>query len=226
MKRAQTLTPQRLAEFPRHFRVGQFQPPPAIEHHRANVERIGAAMFADLGAHNAVAAAAFITSRNYRCRSAPRPAAASAASRSLPHPVRDRRRHGAAQHCRRRDGNPPPVRQHDRIELHHIRRFAAVGLDDRRQLLRVRKSRGERHETRRGLRGGLGLRRLPHLLRAARRRTGAPLAPGLAQPWACGIGGAAHSPPPEVAASAATFPAPLHRARLRLRQRNRNNNCV
>ena len=80
----------------------------------ADVEGVGAAVFGQLGAGDAIAAAAFEGIEIVE--NADDAAEACGQRRHVgADPVRHRRRHGAAQDRRRLHGNLPPVRQHHRL---------------------------------------------------------------------------------------------------------------
>ena len=96
---------------------------------RANVERVGAAVFGQSGAGHAVAAAAF-----ERIEIVEIADGAAEACRQRRHvgadPVGDRRRHRAAQDRRRLHRDPPLVRQHHGLQPHQILAAAAAGALD------------------------------------------------------------------------------------------------
>ncbi len=118
-----------LAQLPRHRAVGQRNRSAVGELDGANVERIGAAMFGQDGADDAVAAAAF--ERVEIVEVGDDAAEASCQRRHVgADPVGDRRRHGAAEDRRRLDRDPALVGQHHGFQPHQVFSTAAAGAVD------------------------------------------------------------------------------------------------
>ena len=108
-----------LAQFPRDGAIGQRNRTAVGELEGANVERIGAAVFGELGADDAVAAAALERVEIVEIGDG---AAESLRQRRdiVADPVGEPGRHGTAQDRRRLHRNLPLVRQHDRLQPHQI----------------------------------------------------------------------------------------------------------
>ncbi len=149
--RAQTECSTLLAQLARHRAVGQRDRLAVGELEGANVERVGAAVFGELGADDAVAAAAF--ERVEIVEIADGAAEARRQRRDVgADPVGDRGRHRAAQDRRRLHRDPPLVRQHDRLQPHQILAAAAAGAVDVGNAGRNRDLLGQRQPAGRGRR--------------------------------------------------------------------------
>ena len=149
-----------LAQSPRHGAVGQRDQAAVGELEGANVERVGAAVLGELGADDAVAAAAL--ERVEIVEIGDGGAEALRQRRDIAaDPLGQRGRHGTAQDRRRLHRNPPLVRQHDRLQPHQILAPAAAGALDVGDAGRNRDFVGQRQPAGRwlwrGLRCGRGL---------------------------------------------------------------------
>ena len=146
-----------LALLARHAAVGQRQRLAVGEFQGADVDRIGAAVFGHFGARYAVAAAAF--ERIEVVELGKRRAEVLGERRHVgANPVRERRRHGAAEDRRRFHGDLPPVREHHGLEPDQIVAAAAPRSVNGGNARRNRNRFGQRQPASRGRRrGGLGL---------------------------------------------------------------------
>ena len=118
-----------LAQLARHGAIGERDRTAVGELEGADIERIGAAMFGELCACDAVAAAAFVGVEIIEIGDG---AAEAGRERRdiVADPFGQRGRHGTAQDGRRLHRNPPLVRQHDRLQPHQVLAAAATGAMD------------------------------------------------------------------------------------------------
>ncbi len=120
--------PHRVAKILRHFRIGKHERLAVGELEGAHVERVGAAVLAQGRAAHAVAAAALVGAEIFQ----PAQRCAEFVLRRrhvLAHPLRDHRRHRAAQRRGRRDRDFARIRQNHALQPHGVRRAAFARRD-------------------------------------------------------------------------------------------------